>query len=742
MSERRACVRCGALVWESQVRILKRTLLLLTILLSACGSLEPTPRAEAPTQTATWTLTVTPSATASRTRLHTQTPASTVTLVPTHTPRPLATPTAAATWTPTHTPQPLPTPTTTSTPATPIQVLGSVSEEIHLELVEQIGGDSLAIALDQGGVYLGIGPRVVVLSGPSAPTNLQPLGQSEVLPGIVQDVTVADSVAYVAAGTGGLVLLGVADPATIRTLGTVSLPSDALGIAVDPENGLAYVVGGRQTGPADSGFLSIIGVSEPQTPKKLASVEIPGPARKVTLIEHYAYVLYEGGLLVVDVHDPGAPTQVVRLDTPQGTRTLAAAAGYVYVAGYGLQVIDVSTPAVPRQVGISENRLPIGALAVWGQQVYLADTFCEWGHCGSTIRVGELSDPSTLQEIGTWTTDSAVTDLAVHEGALYVASWQKGLQVISLSDPVNPSLMGEYGTLPNVEDVAAADDLVYVSDGAQLGLQAIEIGVSGLRFRGIAEPARWANGYTIVDGYAYVPLWLDGFCIVDVRDPDDPQEVADVDLGVAEQAAVVGKQAYVTIGYEGLAVLDVTDPAAPRVVGQLSLNGLAEGLAVGGEHAYVTVQDGQHRLYVVDVTGPSGPLEVSQVGLEGRPANVAVDLETGTAYVAVADCTWYLGSATCSGGLQVVDVRDPTSPQAVVLVEVPGGALDVALAGSYAFVAAGEEGVWVLDVSEPGDLRAVGWVDTSGWASSLAMADDLVYVADSVGGLLVLQARR
>jgi hypothetical protein len=54
---------------------------------------------------------------------------------------------------------------------------------------------------------------VVDVADPARPV---PLGQTDVLPGVVSGVAVAGGYAYVAAGEGGLVVVDVTDPAHPR----------------------------------------------------------------------------------------------------------------------------------------------------------------------------------------------------------------------------------------------------------------------------------------------------------------------------------------------------------------------------------------------------------------------------------------------------------------------------------------------------------------------------------------------
>jgi hypothetical protein len=68
-------------------------------------------------------------------------------------------------------------------------------------------------------------------------------------------------------------------------------------------------------------------------------------------------------------------------------------------------------------------------------------------------------------------------------------------------------------------------------------------------------------------------------------------------------------------------------------------------------------------------------------------------------------------------------------------VDTPGNAHDVAVSGSYAYVADGSPGLEVVDVSDPAAPRIAGSVDTSGWAWGVAISGSCAYVADASSGL-------
>ncbi len=67
-----------------------------------------------------------------------------------------------------------------------------------------------------------------------------------------------------------------------------------------------------------------------------------------------------------------------------------------------------------------------------------------------------------------------------------------------------------------------------------------------------------------------------------------------------------------------------------------------------------------------------------------------------------------------------------------------GDAKNIAVAGSYAYVADGLNGLVVLNISNPQSPAQVGWCDTAGTANDVAVAGNYAYVADGTNGLVVI----
>lgn len=65
-------------------------------------------------------------------------------------------------------------------------------------------------------------------------------------------------------------------------------------------------------------------------------------------------------------------------------------------------------------------------------------------------------------------------DVVVTGNTAYVADQVDGLQVIDISDPANPALLGSFNTSGFALGIAVAGNLVYIADSSS-GLQIIDV---------------------------------------------------------------------------------------------------------------------------------------------------------------------------------------------------------------------------------------------------------------------------
>ena len=182
---------------------------------------------------------------------------------------------------------------------------------------------------------------------------------------------------------------------------------------------------------------------------------------------------------------------------------------------------------------------------------------------------------------------------------LYVACGDAGVQVVDVSDPLAPVLMGRCTTGGAAEDAVAYDGGACVAAGsAGLRLVDAQQPATPVLAGGLAGGTAPSQGICVRGQTAYVAAGADGLRIVSIADPAHPAQLGVLDTpGDARDVTVVGSTAYVADGAGGLRVIDVSDPTRPALVDAYSLASPAAALVVFGRTAYVS--DGHGGLEIV-----------------------------------------------------------------------------------------------------------------------------------------------
>jgi len=150
-------------------------------------------------------------------------------------------------------------------------------------------------------------------------------------------------------------------------------------------------------------------------------------------------------------------------------------------------------------------------------------------------------------------------------------------------------------------------------------------------------------------------------------------------------------------------------------------------VAIAGIYAYVAA--GGSGLRIVNVSTPTTPSEVGALDTPGNAQDVAV----AGSYAYVAD----------GNSLRILNVSNPVAPFEVGFHDMPGNAVGVAVAGNYAYVA--NEGYWncadcgglrILDVSKPYAPASVDSYITPD-ALGVTAVGNTIYLADYEWGLLI-----
>ncbi|RPI31457.1 MAG: hypothetical protein EHM70_11465, partial [Chloroflexota bacterium] len=278
------------------------------------------------------------------------------------------------------------------------------------------------------------------------------------------------------------------------------------------------------------------------------------------------------------------------------------------------------------------------------------------------------------------------------------------LAVLDMSDPMNPNRVG-YVVLPGqVMDVKFADSLVYAASDLG-GLRVVDVSNPASPYPvGYLSALACAESIFLSGGYAYVGCNNGPLQIVDISNPASPMLVGSW-KGSAGGIAVFENTAYVTGKDGALAVLDVTNPASPAQVGSLSIGSPASSIVVqagkgsSGRYAYIASDSG---LRIVDVTDPASLSIVGSFDTPGWASGVT--LKDDLAYLACSQNV----STGGSGGLWIVDVKDPAAPVEVSHIGNTMLYSQVAVEGNSAYLVEPAHGIQVMDISNPAAIQEAG----------------------------------
>jgi hypothetical protein len=223
------------------------------------------------------------------------------------------------------------------------------------------------------------GVWVVDLANPAAPYRRAVYDT----PGTVWAVALnaTGSLAYVAAGSGGVKILSLANPSAPTLAGSVAIAGIQRDIAV--AGNIAYV--------ADQmGRLVTVDVATPSAPREMGSVVIGRYTFDVAVEGTRAILHSADSTAYLDVADVAVPTSpVIRsstaVDGAGGVKGLALGGGRAYVAdgAQGLKIYSLANPAAPALVG---SGYTVGD----AQGVVVGSTMAQVADATSTISVIDL----------------------------------------------------------------------------------------------------------------------------------------------------------------------------------------------------------------------------------------------------------------------------------------------------------------------------------------------------------------
>jgi len=325
---------------------------------------------------------------------------------------------------------------------------------------------------------------------------------------------------------------------------------------------------------SNSGFTSVVdGVVQNFEPVALSFLDLPGTAHNVEVHGDYAYLAsFSNGVHIIDISNRAAPSFVNTIPSPQ--------------------VWDVK---------------------IMGTHAYMA----EGAASGSRLRIVDVVDPLTPVEQGEVELPAFPLDLAVSGPLAFAAMGADGLQVIDITRPEAPRLLGQLDTGNTILAVA-------IDEVRQLAILAGSAGLTVVDVSNPSQPVILGNAPStglggshrqveLLGTLAFVANRTSGLHVVDLTVPSNPTTLTNVPIGLAGELEDVALAGAVVFGAERttfanlVPILSSDLPIVPQLRGNIDFSAFATlaigiNIAVDGSFVYLsagdTFPDTNRRLYI------------------------------------------------------------------------------------------------------------------------------------------------
>ncbi len=241
------------------------------------------------------------------------------------------------------------------------------------------------------------------------------------------------------------------------------------------------------------------------------------------------------------------------------------------------------------------------------------------------------------------------TSLARSGRIIYVASFQKGLQVVDASDLSRPRLLKTLDDFGGLGDIAISGNAAYITGQGN-------------------------------------------FAILDISSPQTPTALGSIDYmetGSSARIDLGESEAYLS-SQSGILVVDTEEPENPFISDWVDMPHPKKVIARGD---HLLVAQGQNGIRIID-----------RKRLRKAPPDIF------GSRTKARDLLTYKGLAFLASGEQGLEIVDLASepPRSLTVVPLPGDSCSVARHEQTLYVASIDQGVQILDISKPEQPRAIG----------------------------------
>lgn len=574
----------------------------------------------------------------------------------------------------------------------------------------------------------------------------------------VYDVQVRGNYAYYCFSPG-LVILDISNIEELSFVSRLYIPGDNRNIVIS--DNYAFIFGHHDR-------LRIIDIADPENPRFVSDVAIDAEVDNVRVERNYVYAAAGlMGMLIIDVSDPSAPEIIT--EYPAGCDiesivvidTLAFIAGrFIYPSSEPFQIINVADVYNPELIGyIDENMGWNHDMIVEGDYAYLANSYEGF----FIVDISSLSNPYILTQVEDITYPRVLGKV---DDYLFMDFGFDTLQVFDVSAPASPEQVGFHEIGRSAMNFDISDGYLFVAGDDLPILDVLDVE----NIRQVSEyevPSATTSAFKVGD-FLYTAETGFGLHIHDMTDPAYPDRISQLELPEYYYTYHLSENYLYSLNGNELGIIDISDPSSP---GEIFLHTF--------ERDFVDVFVNEPYIYLTSFSwGVSVYQRISRDSLEFiRDFNCDeyafdVEIENNTGYFSqcfalnIYDLTnpedsvllssilpvsgagqlyfhddfiyTQLVDGGCNMSISIIDVRDPSNPAEIGLLNFPSYISDVHFDDDLAYFSAYRNELYVYDVSDPYNPVFMTSYSTPGYIRNTLSHDNYVFAADNTS-LVILR---
>lgn len=281
-----------------------------------------------------------------------------------------------------------------------------------------------------------------------------------------QDVLVREEIAWLVARGDGIMMLDTSDKTKPMLLNEIDTFNDSMGLEIS----------GSHVFIAQDNEIEIYDISDMMNPVYLSSLDVEYLTWNIKEKDGYLFVPGDySNFRIADVHDPSNPSYISTVDWFEDSHDLVVEDGYAYVSraynSFALRAVDISDPYNPVLKGYAD--------VTRGRGLDKKDNYIFLAHYNYRfLDVIDVTDPDQLVVVTSIQTNHVAGDVAIQGNYAYVAGFESagggGLEVIDISDPLNPEWVSEVIIPGAASCLDVENEYVYIA-AISGGLQIIKL---------------------------------------------------------------------------------------------------------------------------------------------------------------------------------------------------------------------------------------------------------------------------